>query len=108
MQWLKEHDDALVREILLFMPWQHRHGSPERGMVWTQIAESLTSLAQPNFKPPDSRSVRECYKVLEKRFKKKTIKTKGHQGPAQNKMKQMMQYLRLLSSLKRLQKCTKK
>ena len=36
------------------------------------------------------------------------MKTKGHQGPAQNKMKQMMQYVRLLSSLKRLQKCTKK
>ena len=70
MQWLKEHDHALVREILLFMPWQHRHGSPERGMVWTQIAESLTSLTQPSFKPLDSRSVRERYKVLKKRFKK--------------------------------------
>eukprot|EP00794_Sanderia_malayensis_P012489 gene12489-13772_t len=70
MQWLKEHDSALVREILLFMLWQHRHGSPERGMIWSQIAESLTGLTQPKFKTLDSRSVRERYKVLEKHFKK--------------------------------------
>ncbi len=70
MQWLKEHDTAIVRETLLFMPWQHRHGSPERGMVCSQIAESLTGLTQPKFKTLDSRSVRERYKVLEKRFQK--------------------------------------
>ena len=44
MQWLKEHDVALLREILLFRPWQHKHGSPERGMVWARMPESLSSL----------------------------------------------------------------
>ena len=70
MQWLKEHDVALVREILLFQPWEHRHGSSERGMVWTRTSESLSSFHEPKFKPLDARSVRERYKVLEKRLKK--------------------------------------
>ena len=94
MQWLKEHDDALIREILLFMPWHHRHGSSEREMGWTQIAESLTSLTQPSFKPLDSGFLRERNKLLEKRFKKEYNEDKRASGPAQNKMKQMMEYVR--------------
>lgn len=46
------------------------HGSPERGIVWTRISESLRSLKEPGFKPLDERSARERYKVIEKRFKK--------------------------------------
>ena len=80
MQWLKEHDVALVREILLFQPWQHRHGSPERGMVWTRIPESWTSLQEPRFKRLDARSVRERYKVLEKRFKKENNEDRRASG----------------------------
>ena len=80
MQWLKEHDVALVREILLFQPWQHRHDSPERGMVWTQISESLTSLEEPRFKPLAARSVRERYKVLQKRFKKENSEDRRASG----------------------------
>eukprot|EP00794_Sanderia_malayensis_P012617 gene12617-13906_t len=80
MQWLQEHDVALVREILLFQPWQHKHGSPERGMAWTRISESLTSLKEPSFKPLDARSVRERYKLLEKRFKKENDEDRRASG----------------------------
>ena len=70
MQWLKEHDVALVREMLLFQPWQHKHGSPEGGMEWRRISEGLTGLQEPRFKPLGTRSMREQYKFLQLHFKK--------------------------------------
>ena len=60
-----------MTEILLFEPWEQRYGSPERGLVWKQIADSLTSYEEAKFKILDSRSVRDRYKALVKKYKKK-------------------------------------
>ena len=70
MLWTESHNVALVREILLFEPWLHRHGTPERGQIWKRIAESLNQIQEPCFKV-DDRSVRDHYKLLEKKFNKK-------------------------------------
>ena len=72
MQWSEKHDTLLMREILLFEPWEQRYGSPERGLVWKQIADSLTSYEEAKFKILDSRSVRDRYKALVKKYKKKS------------------------------------
>ena len=32
MCWTTTHDDMLIREILLYQPWDQKKGSPERGM----------------------------------------------------------------------------
>ena len=57
---------AVVSEILLFEPWLHRHGTPEREQIWKPIGKALTK-----FKNLDDRSVRDHYKLLEKKFNKK-------------------------------------
>ena len=71
MLWTESHSVALVREILLFEPWLHRYGTPERGQIWKRIPESLNQIQEPCFKVDDE-SVRDHYKLLEKRFDKKT------------------------------------
>ena len=38
------------REVLLFEPFQQRHGSVERGKAWENIAESLNGLPNPIFR----------------------------------------------------------
>ena len=71
MLWTESRNVALVREILLFEPWLHRYGTPERGQIWKRIAESLNQIQKPCFKVDDE-SVRDHYKLLEKKFDKKT------------------------------------
>jgi hypothetical protein len=67
MLWTGRHDDYLIREMLLFEPWQLRKGTPERGNVWKAIAESLNQITDPMYKVED-RSVRDRYKLLEKKY----------------------------------------
>ena len=50
MSWTESYILALVREILLFEPWLHRHGTQERGQLWKSIAESLNQIQEPCFK----------------------------------------------------------
>ena len=70
-KWTYEHDQMLIREMLLFEPWNVRHESPERGgQVWKRIAESLNSLHIFSVKV-DDRAVRYRFKILEKKFQKK-------------------------------------
>ena len=71
MLWTKSHNIALVREILLFKPWLHRHGTSDRGKIWKRIAESLNQIQEPCFKVDDT-SVSDHYKLIEKTFNKKT------------------------------------
>ena len=77
--WTESYNVALVREVLLFEPWLRRHGMPERGQIWKHIAESLNQIQEPCFKV-DDRSVRDHYKLLEKRFNKKTSKEEKATG----------------------------
>lgn len=72
MKWTERHDVILLREILLFEPYSHKHGSDERGKCWERIAESLNNLNEENllFKVTQ-RSVRDRYNSLEKKFRDK-------------------------------------
>ena len=68
--WTEQHDILLSREILHIQPWLHRHGSIERGQLWNEIAAVLNSLEKPGFKIT-SRSVRDRYGLLVKKYKTK-------------------------------------
>ena len=70
MKWDDVKDGILVKEILLFEPWNHKHGSEERGKCWERISESLNNLPDVYFKVTQ-RSVRDRYNTLEKKFKQK-------------------------------------
>ena len=70
MRWLQAHDMALMQEILVFEPWEYRHGSSERGNIWERISESLNSLKELQFQV-NARSVRDRYKLLADKFKHK-------------------------------------
>ena len=70
MKWTDDHDTFVLREILLFEPWNQRHGSDERGRCWEAISDSLNSLDEPKYNV-SQRSVRDRYVVLEKNFKRK-------------------------------------
>ena len=70
MGWTEQHDILLSREILHIQPWLHRHGSIERGQLRNEIAAVLNSLEKPGFKIT-SRSVRDRYGLLVKKYKTK-------------------------------------
>ena len=108
MQWSEKHDTLLMREILLFEPWEQRYGSPERGLVWKQIADSLTSYEEAKFKILDSRSVRDRYKALVKKYKKKKVKSCVQVESAQNTQNWMMPSIMLSSVLMKLINFTNK
>ena len=67
MHWTAQHNDAFVKEMLLFEPWLYRKGTPERGNIWKAIAESLNQLKDPYFKVTD-RSLRNGFKNMEKTY----------------------------------------
>ena len=71
MKWSEEHDNNILKEIFLFEPFAHKHGSEERGNCWERIAETLNSLRDELFYKVNHRSVRDRYNYLEKRFKEK-------------------------------------
>ena len=77
----------------LFQPWQFKHDTVERGNVWKAIAESLISLGQSKFKQIDDRAVRDHYRTLEKKHKKKTSSEKKASGvsPEENEVDTAME-----------------
>ena len=70
MVWLESHDEIFIREVRLYEPWNFRHGSVELGLVWKRIPKALKKMKEPKFKV-DDRSVRDHYRILEKKFKRK-------------------------------------
>ena len=88
MLWTYDHDKFLVREMQLFQPWQFKHGTVERGNVWKAVAESLISLEQPKFKEIGDKTVRDRYRTLQKKHKKKTSSEKRASGisPEENEV----------------------
>ena len=56
--------------MLLFEPWNYKHGSKERGQCWDRISEALNQIGEPKFKVTQS-AVQDRYSVLEKAFKSK-------------------------------------
>ena len=69
MKRTNDHDIILLREILLFEPWNYKYGSKERGHCWERISESLNQLKDICFKVTQ-RSVQDHYQTLEKAYKK--------------------------------------
>lgn len=63
MRWSREHEICFLREVLLFEPWNYRHGSPERGKVWESLSESLNNSNVLFFKVT-ARSLRDHLKLV--------------------------------------------
>ena len=88
MKWTEEKDEIYVKEILLFEPWNHKHGSEERGNCWERISESLNGLQDISFRV-NQRSVRDRYNKLEKMYKKKVsddLKASGINPPEETEV----------------------
>ena len=77
MVWTDNHNIVFMREVLLYEPWNHAKGTPERGQIWKNIAESLNKIDYPRFKVT-YRSVRDHYNILEKaHLKQESDRNKG-------------------------------
>ena len=70
MKWIEWHEVAMLRDLMLMQPWQHRKGTSERGDDWEKLAISLNAIANPQFHVTQ-RSVRDHYFTMEKRRGKK-------------------------------------
>ena len=92
------HDDLFIREILVFEPWNFKKGSPERGNCWKSIAESLNKIVDPSFRVED-RSVRDRFKLLEKKYIKKTNEMDRASGIAPEEESEMEKGLREIIEL---------
>ena len=74
MRWTKDHDLILLKEILLFEPYSQKRGSPERGRVWEQIAESLNDQREEECASgisPEISEVDECLGDIIERFEER-------------------------------------
>ena len=68
MVWNGDKDILLCREILVVEPYRHKEKTRERGVSWTQISDNLNLI--PGF-TVNIRAVRERFKLLEGKYKKK-------------------------------------
>lgn len=98
MCWTTVHDDLFIREILMFEPWNFKKGSPERGNCWKSIAESLNQITDPSFRV-DDRSVRDRFKLLEKKYIKKRNEMDRATGIAPEEESEMEKGLREIIEL---------
>ena len=65
---------CLLRELVVQNPFQHRHGTLERGKVWEQVGTALQPLTQA-YKTAitlNQRTVRDKYKGLKAKLKQTT------------------------------------
>lgn len=79
MQWSDEHDTLLCREILAVDPFEKKKGTTQRGEKWKTVADNLMAIAQPKFKV-ESRSVRDRYRLLCQKVKRKLEEEKKASG----------------------------
>ena len=71
MQWTKEHDDLLVKEVLALDPYSSPKGSTERSNVWDSIAGHLNACSYVKF-AVSGRSVKDRLQlVLIRNYKRK-------------------------------------
>ena len=61
---------CLLREMLLFKPWNYKRGSKERGQCWDQISEALNQIRELKLKMTQ-RAMQDKYSILDKAFKSK-------------------------------------
>lgn len=70
MQWKEEHDVLLCREILVSPPFKFKERTVERGKIWDEIANRLNNYQTLKFRV-NKRSVRERFKLMKEKFKRK-------------------------------------
>ena len=70
MEWNDEHDVLLCREILTSEPFKAKRRTPQRGQLWQNVADHLSSIPEPKFKV-SKRAIREGFTLLAEKFKKK-------------------------------------
>lgn len=70
MEWTKEHDIHLCRDIIVVEPFQSKKGTVARGQLWTKIAQSLNSCKELKFRV-GMRSVRESFSDKQEEYLKK-------------------------------------
>ena len=70
MEWKEEHDVFLCREILVSQPFKFKERTIERGKIWDEIANRLNNCQTLKFRV-NKRSVRESFKLIKKKFKRK-------------------------------------
>ena len=79
MEWTEEHDDYLMREILIVEPFKYKSGTVKRGNAWSQIADILSSVNGLQFRV-NQRSVRDRWTHLQKAFRKKMTEEEKASG----------------------------
>lgn len=92
MSWTSERDLIFCREILVSNLFNTRKSSTERGKVWESIADKLCDIRQPTFRV-DQRSVRDHYKKLVGKFKRKVREELNASGisPEQSELDVMLE-----------------
>lgn len=70
MCWTEEHDTSLCREILAVDPFDTKKGKYQRGEKWKTVVDNLMAIQAPKFKV-ETRSVRDRYRLLSQRVKRK-------------------------------------
>lgn len=66
----EEHDVLLCREILVSQPFKFKERTVERGKIWDEIANRLNNYQTLKFRV-NKRSVREPFKLMKEKFKRK-------------------------------------
>ena len=69
-EWRGEHDVLLCREILVSQPFKFKERTVERGTIWDEIANQFNNCQTLKFRV-NKRSVREQFKLIKEKFKRK-------------------------------------
>ena len=87
MEWKEEHDVLLCREILVSQPFKFNERTVERGKIWDEIGNRLNNCQTSKFRVT-KRSVRERFKLIKEKFKRKIQEEEKASGidvePVQN------------------------
>lgn len=80
MDWSEDHDVVLLREIRVSELFSHKKGTVGRGDVWDKIVEQLNTIDCPKFHIKDKRSVRDRWKLLQKKFSQRMRQEEAASG----------------------------
>ena len=90
MQWTREHDILLCREVLALEIYKYKKGTNEAGRLWNEIAKNLGGCQTVRFKSNLSqRAVRERFNLIQGRFKeneKTELAASGISVPEQDEL----------------------
>ena len=92
MSWTPDRDVIFCREIPVSNLFNTKKSSTERGKVWESLADKLCDILQPSFRV-DQRSVRDHYKKLISKYKRKVREELNPSGtsPEQSELDVMLE-----------------